>query len=186
MQQQSIEWRVIPQYSNYEASSDGRIRRLVSNRLDFQNRILSQRLQEDRVPYYTVRVTNDHGVRKCLLVHTLINAAFNGPKPFAKAVTRHLDGNPKNNSSYNLCWGTPVENMQDAIKHRCHPCALKSKGDVGAGYELKEYWRALRKLGWKIKDIADMYGMHKATISWWTLGKNSRQRRVKRPLPIMV
>jgi DNA-binding XRE family transcriptional regulator len=31
--------------------------------------------------------------------------------------SRHLDGNPQNNSLSNLAWGTPVQNAEDRRRH---------------------------------------------------------------------
>lgn len=50
-------------------------------------------------------------------VHYWILLTFHGPRPFAKAVARHLDGNPLNNCSDNLAWGTQKENCEDAQRH---------------------------------------------------------------------
>lgn len=41
-----------------------------------------------------------------------------GPKPFPKAVVRHLDGDCHNDSVENLEWGSHAENMEDLRKHR--------------------------------------------------------------------
>src|SRR6185295_5265641 len=49
--------------------------------------------------------------------HWMVLDAFHGPKPFPKAVCRHLDGNGRNNSSSNLKWGTYLENGQDRVRH---------------------------------------------------------------------
>lgn len=50
-------------------------------------------------------------------VHRLVAWAFCGAPPSSKSVVRHLDGNPKNNHTANLAWGTQVENWEDRIKH---------------------------------------------------------------------
>lgn len=50
-------------------------------------------------------------------LHPIVCAAFHGPKPFPKAVVRHLDGDSQNNCANNLRWGTPQENADDKKKH---------------------------------------------------------------------
>ena len=56
-------------------------------------------------------------VPKRFRVHELMLLHFIGPKPFPKAVCRHLDGNPTNSLPYNIVWGTMSENSHDSIKH---------------------------------------------------------------------
>lgn len=46
-----------------------------------------------------------------MLVHQLICEAFNGPRPFVKAVAIHIDENSLNNFASNLKWGTQKENL---------------------------------------------------------------------------
>ncbi len=50
-------------------------------------------------------------------VHKLVLLAFHGPGRQGME-TRHLDGNPKNNCTENLRWGTRAENGKDRIRHR--------------------------------------------------------------------
>lgn len=49
-------------------------------------------------------------------VHRMVLAAFVGPCP-GGMMCRHLDGNPTNNRVENLAWGTPQENVDDAVRH---------------------------------------------------------------------
>jgi HNH endonuclease len=52
-------------------------------------------------------------------VHSLVCAAFHGPRPDGKVVA-HRDGDGLNNSAENVRWATPSENMQDMIRHGRH------------------------------------------------------------------
>jgi len=49
-------------------------------------------------------------------VHTIVAEAFSGQRPYG-TVIRHIDGNRYNNSSSNLCYGTPNENVLDSVIH---------------------------------------------------------------------
>ncbi len=49
-------------------------------------------------------------------VHQIVLEAFVGPCPPGMEC-RHLDNNPRNNRLENLCWGTPLENHADKIRH---------------------------------------------------------------------
>lgn len=44
-------------------------------------------------------------------VHQLVCEAFNGPRPFDKAVVIHLNENAHDNKAENLKWGTQKENL---------------------------------------------------------------------------
>jgi len=56
------------------------------------------------------------GKRTKVYVHTLVLLAFHGPRP-EKHECRHLNGNPADNRSENLAWGTRRENIHDSMKH---------------------------------------------------------------------
>lgn len=47
-------------------------------------------------------------------IHTLVLEAFVGPRPEG-AVARHGKGGARDNRVSNLCWGTPAENVADAV-----------------------------------------------------------------------
>ncbi|WP_210246584.1 HNH endonuclease [Methylobacterium sp. WL120] len=49
--------------------------------------------------------------RKTYKVHQLVCEAFNGPKPFPKAVVMHDDEDASHNWPSNLIWGTQKENL---------------------------------------------------------------------------
>ena len=78
-------------------------------------RQLTERLQGDR-PYVTLgprrsRRTMQLG-RAVLLAHS--------PAPGAWAHALHHDGDPWNNDPSNLYWGTPQDNVADAVRHGTH------------------------------------------------------------------
>jgi len=58
-------------------------------------------------------------------VHSLVALTFHGPRPECWQ-TRHLDGNPLNNSAENLAYGTRSENVQDCLRHGTHYQASKT------------------------------------------------------------
>lgn len=61
--------------------------------------------------YRTVKVMKNKTVRR----HTLMLETFKGQSE--GRLTRHLDGNPENDSLENLEWGSHKENAADAIAH---------------------------------------------------------------------
>lgn len=58
-----------------------------------------------------VRDTEKTAGQRPRKVHQLVCEAFNGPKPFAKAVVIHVDEDAHNNRPENLKWGTQRENL---------------------------------------------------------------------------
>lgn len=56
-----------------------------------------------------------NGGRDSVYVHIAVLTAFRCPRPFPEAQGRHLDDNKLNNCLDNLEWGTPRENMADAL-----------------------------------------------------------------------
>lgn len=57
-------------------------------------------------------------------LHGLVMDVFGPPKPSAKHIIRHLDGDKLNNRIENLAWGTHRENKADAIRHGTASCCL--------------------------------------------------------------
>ena len=96
----------------YFVTDDGKI---------FSNRTgeLIELKQHQVKGYYFVNLHTGYGrkTRKKLAVHHLVLMCYVGEKPFNKAVTRHLNGNPHDNRVENLAWGTYKENTQDMIRH---------------------------------------------------------------------
>lgn len=102
-------YRPVPGIDDLYAGMDGTIVKSGTGRLE-------PKLYESG-KYFTVctgKVTS--------FVHTLVAAAFLGPRPEGMQV-RHADGDRTNNTLGNLCYGTPKDNMQDAISHGTH-CSL--------------------------------------------------------------
>lgn len=71
---------------------------------------------------------------RTLSVHTLVAEAFHGSRPTG-AQCRHLDGDPTNNAASNLRWGTPSENILDAVRHGTHHWAAKTHCPQGHPYD---------------------------------------------------
>lgn len=115
------EWRVIPGFPGYEASSFGRIRSLKTHN-GVTGRILSQ--SKNGHGYFQVG-PYANGQINISKVHRLVALAFHGPCP-PGLETRHLDGNRLNNRPENLRYGTHSENGQDMVRHGEHNQARKT------------------------------------------------------------
>jgi hypothetical protein len=117
-------WRDIPGYEGaYQVSSCGRVRSLDRRVLCsdgdvhmYKGPVLRPSL--GRADYSIVTIgRRTHGRRKTRYLHELILTAFAEPRPFPKAVARHLDGDKTNNAVNNLRWGTHKENCEDRDRH---------------------------------------------------------------------
>ena len=108
-------WRPIQNFENYEVSSSGNIRNIVTNK-NLKNCI--------KGGYYHVSLTN-YGIssknKKTLKVHRLVALAFID-NPENKSEVNHKDKNKKNNCLDNLEWNTRRENNI----HRCKGIKITS------------------------------------------------------------
>lgn len=108
------EWRAIPGFLNYEASSLGRIRRAKRGK--------GTRAGKIRLPYalpsgYLVIDMWHEGQKSRLYVHRAIALAFHGEPPFAAAEAAHGNGAKADNRSGNIAWKTKAENEADKDRH---------------------------------------------------------------------
>jgi hypothetical protein len=120
------EWRPVVGYEDrYEVSDQGRVRSLIHvphyDGTDECTTIiyvltLSNAGRAARGEFYLKARLSLNGITRSFLVHVLVLNAFVGPCPLGME-TRHLNGKPYDNRLSNLCWGTPVENAADAIRH---------------------------------------------------------------------
>lgn len=116
-------WKWIPGYEGLYAVSDaGRVR---SHR-GAKPLIMSQMLDTHGYPVLNL-------CKKLRRVHRLVLLAFVGPDG---RLTRHLDGNPRNNRLENLKYGTTVENRRDTIAHGHDPRLNKTR--CAHGHEFSE------------------------------------------------
>lgn len=105
----SEEWRAIPGYPDYQASSYGRIRSLKRATA----RVLSPSLNKGYLhvcPCYGGRATSAP-------VNRLVCLAFHGAPPGPEYEAAHSDGNRGHNTPENLVWKTSKDNHADRVQH---------------------------------------------------------------------
>jgi HNH endonuclease len=95
--------------------------------------------------------------------HFLILEIYKGPRPFPDAVSRHLDGNPQNDSPGNLEWGTQKENMADTIKHGTATRGEKSGTAKLTRGQMEEIKRR-RLAGEMGTRLAEEFGVSSSTV----------------------
>lgn len=98
------------------------------------------------------------------LVHRLVLETFIGGCP-AGFICRHLDGNPKNNTLDNLCWGTYKENEADKIRHGTHPQGEKNPQAKLNTFQVRVIKRLLEFNTLQQKEIAKMFSVCLGTIN---------------------
>ena len=111
-------WKNIPNFSRYEVSCCGLIRRAVKMRTRRKHSLLTPSPDDDG--YLRVTVYNDSGKQEARGVHQLVARAFLPPpiNPLDIFVL-HKNDLKSDNNYLNLKWGNPKQNMQDAIKNGC-------------------------------------------------------------------
>lgn len=109
------QWRPIPGYPGYFASTEGRIGSDLRGRGSIRP-LIGGFSGPNRKHGYRQLVVCANGRRETRTFHSLVAETFHGPRPVGLEV-RHLDGNPLNNRPENLRYGTAVENALDRIEH---------------------------------------------------------------------
>lgn len=122
------QWKPVVGFEGlYEVSDQGRVRGLVRTMKRRDKRVASK-YQSWPVPArdlhprpvqrgkYPAVMLCKNGHKRLIPVHTLVLAAFIGPRPKG-ADTLHWDGDPKNCRLNNLRYGSRTENMADMRRH---------------------------------------------------------------------
>lgn len=100
--------KLIPGYTNYYATAEGDIYRLIGGRY---RRLLACKGKKG---YLTVNIPDTTGIKHRRKVHRLIAITFI-PNPHNYPNICHKDNNPQNNHIDNLYWGTQSMNMQQMV-----------------------------------------------------------------------
>lgn len=104
-------WRAVPNWPEYEVSAHGRVRRIAAYRSTYNGRVLRATPNPKGYPSICLSRRNQ---RRSFMVHTLVAAAFLGPRPVG-LVVNHKDGDKTNNHVSNLEYVTYGENLRHAI-----------------------------------------------------------------------
>ena len=112
-------WKAIKDFSNYEISNKGNIRRKErqtwhsgsKRTITLKERIMKQRWNRACKCYF-LDLIDDDGKRRTFYTHKEVAKAFCiNILPEKLTMVVHLDNNPKNNDSSNLDWVSPSEHM---------------------------------------------------------------------------
>ncbi len=151
------EARVIPNWSGYRVTTNGRVWSHHSKRW--------LESSKSKIGYSQVNL-HKHGKHFNNLVHRLVLETFVGPCPKGMEC-RHLDGNPANNQLNNLKWGTRSENMRDRVRH-----GTSSRGEQSGNAKLTESIVILIRQLWNIRwmgvkqwELAEMFNISQGHVT---------------------
>ncbi len=147
-----------PKFTNYYITDAGKVWSTISKRFLVQYKGISGHLK--------VTLYKDNAKYICY-VHRLVLETYVGFCPDGQEC-RHLDGNASNNNLGNLCWGTCLENVLDAIKHGTHNTA--KKGELHHNNKLTERDVRMIIYMWRTKlftqrEIAKSYNVCFVTVN---------------------
>jgi HNH endonuclease/NUMOD4 motif-containing protein len=166
----SEEWRAIPGFPGYEASSEGRVRRSEPSKSDRAfNAVVGRVLrpawsakQGDPKARLKLELYVD-GRRYHVCVHIAVCLAFHGPRPTPKHVCAHFpERDVSNNRPGNLRWATRSQNAFDMTQHCTNPSQKLTPAQA----------RMVRGSREKGVDIAARLGVTPSAISHIRRGKN--------------
>lgn len=116
------EWREIPGFPGYDASSLGRLRTWRHRGIHAARRrtvpVLMRPRAHARTGYLYVTLTPTFKVKVTKTVHSLVCEAFHGPRPGPGHVVRHFPDHTRSNcAADNLSWATQTVNLADRAGH---------------------------------------------------------------------
>jgi hypothetical protein len=153
----TVEYRPVPNLPGYRVGSDGTVWSCFRGPLvtDSWRRLKPQRHRKGKE--YLYLHLWDNGKRRTRLVHHLILESFVSPRPDG-AETRHLDGDPTNNSLANLAWGPHAENTDDTRRLDRFDRKLTAE-------QVREIRARYAAGGVSQKDLAAEYGTTRMNVS---------------------
>lgn len=123
------QFRTIPGYSSYLASSGGYVLNAKSGKILEGSR--------KQTGYVEVTLTDDSGVAHSLLLHRIIAVAFCEAREEASEVN-HINGIKEDNRAENLEWVTHGENLQHAYETGLMPNNATPKAVTATNMETGE------------------------------------------------
>lgn len=180
------EWRAIPGFEGYEASSLGRIRSMdrvytvvskgVAYERSMQGRILKPYPAGSDRQYLYVSL----GAQTKTGVHRLVAMAFVGVPPTDKHEAAHRNGKSMDNRAENLRWSTSKENQADKISHGTYFGRTGAAGELHHKAKLNEEAIHLIRSRYTGKrgertEIAKLYDVSPSTIGRILAGKGWSQ-----------
>jgi len=161
--QTAVRYKDVPGFPGYRVGDDGSAWSCRKHPRNRKGRWIQMTPHFDK-GYPLIYVYRD-GRRYSRKIHTLVLNTFVGPCPIGMQC-RHLNGQPADSRLTNLRWGTPKENMADAVSHgtligrrgRLNPWAKLTDIEI---LKIKHLWMTK---GFTTRRIAGMFGVSRTTI----------------------
>jgi len=157
-------WRKIPEWSNYEVSNLGQVRRAIDaphvcSHITAPGRLLKP-CTNNKGRYQSVILRGSGGRQKNIKIHRLVALVFHGEPPSPKLVAAHLDGDVANNRANNIVWITQAENISHKEKH-----GTMARGErVGTSKLTEEDVRAIRRSCGSQRELARQFNVSRCAI----------------------
>ena len=153
-----MERRILEWLPDYDIAENGEIRRITQPKKGIgKGKDVPYVMKQTLDQYLRVNLMVK-GVASLKNVHALVCEAFNGPKPTAKHVVAHCDGNPMNNRASNLRWATQKENLEDMDIHGTRAMGEKVGSSKLKAADIPDI-RKRRMDGEIYRKIAEDYGV---------------------------
>ena len=165
------EWRTIPDQIYYEVSDQGGVRswraqtrKVGANpRAESPHPLVLRNSQRDGRGYQTVSLPDATGRYVTKTVHSLVLAAFVGPRPDGLEIA-HLNGDPSDNRLANLKYVTHQENESHKLAHGTRATGEDVNGARLLGWQVAEI-RYLATQGVTQAKIAALFDLHSSHVS---------------------
>lgn len=167
-----IETKLIPGFSSYTVSADGK----VFNR---HGRRLSGYLNGG---YHQIKLRDDGGTPRAAMVHRLVVAAFIAPIPAGMWVN-HKNGIKDDNRVENLEITTPQENMAHMFEVLQRSCVKIGTANGRAKLSLEDV-RMVHRLGAEgnsQKAIAERFGVSQCCVNFILTGRRWKKALTANP-----
>jgi hypothetical protein len=154
------EWRKIPGFDLYEASSLGRIRRAKPGVSTSAGRIINPWFEANG--YLRVALRRDRKTIK-MWVQRVIALAFHGEPSSDEMEAAHADGVKTHNFPTNIRWATPKENADDDMRLGLRRMGSKAWNAKLTESQVDEIRRAPRQHG-IATEMAARYGISRGQL----------------------
>lgn len=158
---------LVPGFPAYRIYRDGNLETrwrsgMFYSGFEVEDQWRTPKLSRHERGYLNVSLRDGHGGKRRTHIHVLVAEVFIGPKPFPKAVVRHLDNDPTNNHVSNLAWGTYKDNEDDKIAHGTWNTR---NGGARLTPEQVQDVRLRCEAGHRHQDIANDFGVSRPTVT---------------------